>query len=176
MMPINSFVVYTISITCSYIMLYLVLSAYPTQTSKYCIYARQCAQMSLWVLSSYCVLESQTRRRTGLYWCPVRCQKCSCTTHPSLLFKVRPLKIRGYYPERGTCQKIGRAFRYAQLEYRCHSRWLIPSTGGTVLAYTIPDMYGVSTYTSLDAVSLFLGFPLECRISALPKIYLIALV
>ncbi len=37
-------------------------------------------------------------------------------------------------------------------------------------------MHGVSTYTCLDAdaLSLFLGFILEYRISALPKTFLIA--
>jgi hypothetical protein len=34
-------------------------------------------------------------------------------------------------------------------------------------------MYGVPTYTYLDALSLVLGFILEYRISVLPKIFLI---
>ena len=66
-----------------------------------------------------------------------------------------------------------RAFRYAQLEYRYHIRQLIPTTGGTVLAQTIPDMYGVLRHTGLGALSFFLGYILECRISAMPKIFLI---
>ena len=34
-------------------------------------------------------------------------------------------------------------------------------------------MYGVLRHTSLGALSFFLGYILECRISAMPKIFLI---
>ncbi len=42
-----------------------------------------------------------------------------------------------------------------------------------VLAYTVPDMYGVSSTTRIDTLASFLGFILEYRISAMPKTFLI---
>ncbi len=37
----------------------------------------------------------------------------------------------------------------------------------------MPDMYGVLIHTGLGALSFFLGYILECRMSAMPKTFLI---
>ncbi len=105
----NILVVYII-INAFYIMSQLILFAYPTNTSKYCIHARQCARLSLRVLGSYCVLETQTRS-TALGWYPVRYHECACTTDPNLLFKIRPLKIRGFILNGGHVRRQVRAFK-----------------------------------------------------------------